>query len=99
MQVAFNGCFVAVIIPNQTNGTHLETSLSAHLYDYCSVPAGSGGAQSEERVYATLEKPGVYETPTGNSPSHNSIRAPNTQYDYTAIYEDPTSPSYVVYRH
>ena len=88
-------------IPSKTNGNHLETSSSAPHYDYCRVPAAtaggaSGGTQSEERVYATLEKPGVYEVPTGNSPSHTSVKTPSTQYDYTAIYEDPTSPSYVV---
>ena len=85
-------------IPSKTNGNHLETSSSAHHYDYCRVPAAtaagaSGGTQSED---ATLETPGVYEVPNGNSPSHTGIKTPSTQYDYTAIYEDPTSPSYVV---
>ena len=77
-------------IPSKTNGNHLETSSSAPHYDYCRVPAAtaaaSGGAQSEERVYATLETPGVYEVPNGNSPSHASVKTPSTQYDYNAIY-------------
>ena len=62
-------------------------------YDYCRVPLpnGRGRTESDEKLYATPDIP-HYEM------DHTGGKSPEEyqEYDYTAIYEDPTSASYVV---
>ena len=59
-----------------------ESTTSSVQYDYCTVPEvnGSTNTQLDERVYATVEN--------GESNYHS--------VDYTTVYDDPTSLSYVV---
>ena len=67
------------------------SSLPAPYYDYCRIPAENGAnTQSEERVYATIQSPLRL---TQGDIDGTQIAEHN---DYTVIYEDPTSPSYVV---
>ena len=63
---------------------------SAAQYDYCGVPVPNG-TEKEEKLYASLETPHYEMAQVTNSPPGN-----HHTYDYTAIYEDPTSQSYVV---
>ena len=48
--------------------------------------------EMQERVYATLQAPHYETAQSGNG----SLPSEYQTYDYTTIYEDPTSPSYVV---
>ena len=62
----------------------------APYYDYCRVNGERmTGKQAQEIMYATV----------ANGVNHDYHQLENEgvgQYDYTVIYEDPTSPSYVV---
>ena len=63
-----------------------NSSLSPY-YDYCRVNKES--TQPQETTYATI----------ANEEAHYYYeigKRGNGQYDYTVIYEDPTSPYYVV---
>ena len=67
-----------------------QTYADAPNYDYCRVNEGSRThKQPQETMYATVAN--------GEKNNYHSIEnAGIGQYDYTVIYEDPTSPSYVV---
>ena len=68
----------------------VKQSPSDQTYDYCKdPPVVERKTDREERVYATLQ---AQHQETGNG----SLSHSNPTYDYTSIYEDPTSPSYVV---
>ena len=55
--------------------------------------------QAEERVYATPQSP-KQEVVNGTDHNYYTIEDQALGYhDYTVIYEDPTSPSYVVGTH
>ena len=49
-------------------------------------------------MYATIENPlqPLHQVKNGDDRNYYRIGNQAEQYDYTAIYEDPTSPSYVV---
>ena len=84
------------------SSSEAPSSSSAPYYDYCSVPAAtSNGAQPEDRVYATLNNDSrspQRQKANGNDRNYYSIESNDrvAEYDYTVVYEDPTSPSYVV---
>ena len=65
-----------------------DSSSLTPYYDYCSVTEGNRtpSTQPEEALYATLT----------NVKSHHIENARVGPYDYTVIYDDPTSLSYVV---
>ena len=84
--------------------TSSPSSSPAPYYDYCRAPELAKGSkphtQAEGGVYATIENPRQppHQVENGDDRNYYSIGNVNQaeQYDYTAIYEDPTSPSYVV---
>ena len=66
-----------------------DNSSLAPYYDYCRVnEEHKPPTQPEEAMYAAVT----------NGASHDYHQIENGQYgyDYTVIYENPTSPSYVV---
>ena len=86
---------------NGENTSSLSSS-PAPYYDYCRAPGVAEGSkphtQAEGGVYATIENPRQppYQVENGDDRNYYSIGNQAEQYDYTAIYENPTSPSYVV---
>ena len=76
--------------PTVTTESNVQTSADPPNYDYCRVDGESRAhKQPQETMYATVAN--------GEKHNYHSIENEGVgQYDYTAIYDDPTSPSYVV---
>ena len=67
-----------------------DNSSLTPYYDYCSVTEESRApTQAVEAVYATLAN-------VENGNHRHTENAHVGRNDYTVIYDDPTSPSYVV---
>ena len=66
-----------------------DKSSLAPYYDYCRVTEeNKRPTQPEEAMYAAVTN--------GVSHDYHQIEKSQYGYDYTVIYENPTSPSYVV---
>ena len=76
--------------PTVVRESDLQKSADTPSYDYCRVSEESKThKQTPETMYATVAN-------GGKNDYHSIENAGIGQYDCTVIYEDPTSPSYVV---
>lgn len=83
--------------PNRHHSSH---------YEYCKTQvSGETDRIHAQPVYATLENPSqqsLYEVANDNGAVYHYLEdaakgiGQDTYHDYTAVYEDPTSPSYTV---